>query len=217
MPKQNSPSIDWNEPVLQNLPTLRLGWRDFVLLLAGYVALDWASYIHPLHGLNITPWSPAPALGLVFLLRFGRNAAPPLALAILAADAWVRSLPVSPAFSVALAVVLTLAYWAIAEVLRRRLARGGIFSDRRGLLEWASLVIAGTFLNSLLFVSLLSLGKSDTRRRMAGSLYPLLGRRWRRDIGLDADPVDADRRGRAGTAQGHDRGEGSRWLTWRQR
>jgi len=158
MPKQNSPSIDWNEPVLQNLPTLRLGWRDFFLLLAGYVALDWASFIHPLHGLNITPWSPAPALGLVFLLRFGRNAVPPLALAILVADAWVRSLPLSPALSVALTVVLTLGYWTIAEALRHRLARGGIFSDRRGLLEWAGLVIAGTFLNSLLFVSLLSLG-----------------------------------------------------------
>jgi len=158
MPKQNSPSIDWNGPVLHNLPTLRLGWRDVLLLLAGYVALDWASYIHPLHGLNITPWSPAPALGLVFLLRFGRSAAPPLALAILIADAWVRDLPASPTFSVALAVVLTLGYWAIAEVLRRRLARGSIFGDRQGLLVWTGLVIAGTLLNSLLFVSLLSLG-----------------------------------------------------------
>ena len=158
MPEQNSPSIDWNEPALQKLPTLRLGWRDFLLLFVGYIALDWASYIHPLHGLNITPWSPAPALGLVFLLRFSGSAALPLALAILVADAWVRGLPMSPAFSVALAVVLTLGYWTIAEVLRRRLAHGGIFGDRRGLLEWARLVLAGTFLNSLLFVSLLSLG-----------------------------------------------------------
>ncbi len=157
MPKHNSSPINWNEPVLQNLPSLRLGWRDFVLLLAGYVALDWASFIHPLHGLNITPWSPAPALGLVFLLRYGRNAAPPLALAILMADAWVRHLPASLPLSIALAGVLTLGYWAIAEVLRRRLAGGSIFGDRRGLLEWAGIVIVGTFLNSLLFVLALSL------------------------------------------------------------
>lgn len=157
MPKQNSPSINWNEPVLQNLPTLRLGWRDFVLLLAGYVALDWASFLHPLHGLNITPWSPAPALGLVFLLRFGSNAALPLALAILVADATVRQLPLSLPLSITLAGMLTLGYWAIAGALRRRLAGGGIFGERRGLIEWAGIVIIGTFLNSLLFVTTLSL------------------------------------------------------------
>lgn len=158
MPKHNFASIDWNEPVLQNLPTSRLGWRDFLMLLASYVALDWASFIHPLHGLNITPWNPAPALGLVFLLRFGRNAAPPLALAILVADAWVRHLPASLPLSITLAGVLTLGYWAIAEALRRRLTRGGIFGDRRGLVEWAGIVIVGTLLNSLLFVAALSLG-----------------------------------------------------------
>lgn len=157
MRKHNSSPINWNEPVLQNLPSLRLGWRDVVLLLAGYVALDWASFIHPLHGLNITPWSPAPALGLVFLLRFGRNAAPPLALAILVADAWVRHLPAALPLSIALAGVLALGYWAIAEVLRRRLTGGSIFGDRRGLLEWAGIVVVGTFLNSLLFVLALSL------------------------------------------------------------
>ena len=36
------------------------------LLAAGYVVafllLDWASYIRPLEGLNITPWNPQPAL-----------------------------------------------------------------------------------------------------------------------------------------------------------
>lgn len=157
MPKHNSSPINWNEPVLQNLPSLRLGGRDFVLLLAGYVALDWASFIHPLHGLNITPWSPAPALGLVFLLRYGRNATPPLALAILVADAWVRHLPAALPLSITLAGVLTLGYWAIAEVLRRRLSGGSIFGDRRGLLEWAGIVIVGTFLNSLLFVLALTL------------------------------------------------------------
>lgn len=158
MPKHNDSSINWNEPVSPMLPTLRLGWRDVLVLLAGYVVLDWASYIHPLYGLNITPWSPAPALGLVFLLRFGRNAALPLALAILIADAWVRQLPASLPASIGLAALLTLGYWAVAEGLRRRLAGGGIFGDRRGLLEWAGIVAAGTLLNSLIFVSALSLG-----------------------------------------------------------
>lgn len=157
MPEHNDGSLKWNEPVSPMLPTLRLGWRDVVVLLLGYVVLDWASYFHPLHGLNITPWNPAPALGLVFLLRFGSRAALPLALAILIADAWVRSLPASLPLSVALCALLTLGYWAIAQILRHRLAGAGIFVDRRGLLEWAGIVAAGTLVNSLAFVLALSL------------------------------------------------------------
>ncbi len=157
MPEHNAPSIHWNEPILPTLPTLRLGWRDVLILLVGYVVLDWASYFHPLHGLNITPWSPAPALGLVFMLRFGRNAALPLALTIVIADAWVRDLPAPLPISIGLSALLTLGYWAIAETLRHRLTRGGIFGDRRELLEWAGIVAVGTLVTSLAFVFALSL------------------------------------------------------------
>jgi two-component system, LuxR family, sensor kinase FixL len=159
MPKHNDSSINWNETVSPMLPTLRPGWRNVLTLLLGYVVLDWASFIHPLHGLNITPWNPAPALGLLFLLRFGKNAAFPLALAILTADAWVRNLPVSLLVSVCLSAVLTLGYWAIAEVLRHRLSSRSIFNDRRGLLEWAAIVTVGTLLNSIVYVAVLTVGE----------------------------------------------------------
>ena len=36
--------------------------------LALYVLLDWVSYIHPLQGINITPWNPQPALAIALLL-----------------------------------------------------------------------------------------------------------------------------------------------------
>lgn len=139
--------------------TRKLTWPDLLILVFGYVVLDWASYIHPLHGLNITPWSPGPALGLLFLLRFGRYAVLPLALAILLADAWVRSLPVSLAVSIGLSALLSLGYWGIAEALRRRLASWRIFDDRQGLLEWAGIVTVGTMLNSLAYVATLSFGR----------------------------------------------------------
>ena len=139
------------------LPTQKLGWRDVLTLVLGYVVLDWASYIHPLHGLNITPWNPAPALGLLFLLRFGKSAAPALAIAILIADAWVRNLPALLPISIGLSVLLTLGYWAVAEVLRHRLSSRSIFNDRRGLLEWAGIVVVGTLLNSVVFITALSL------------------------------------------------------------
>ena len=30
-------------------------WLHWIAFIAGYVILDWARYLHPLHGLNITP------------------------------------------------------------------------------------------------------------------------------------------------------------------
>ena len=60
-----------------------------------YVALDAASFIHPLHGLNITPWNPAPALGLVFMLRRGARSWLPLLATVLLSEWLVRGIPQS--------------------------------------------------------------------------------------------------------------------------
>lgn len=132
-------------------------WYLAVALCVAYIALDWASYIHPLHGLNITPWSPAPAIALVFLLRYRAWAILPVAAAILLADAWVRNLPAPLHWSVLIAVLLALGYWGIAEGLRRSAHNDGIFHDRRGLLAWSAAVCVGTCVNGLVFVSSLSL------------------------------------------------------------
>ena len=137
--------------------TLPPRWRDVTILILGYVALDWASYIHPLHGLNITPWNPAPALGLIFLLRFSNLMILPMVLAIVLAETWVRGLPVSLAGTVMLAALLTLGYWSIARALNKFLVGGSLFSDRTGLLAWASVVAIGTLINSAVFVAALSL------------------------------------------------------------
>ena len=137
--------------------TPRLGWRETLLLLAGYLVLDWASHVHPMHGLDVTPWSPAPALGLLYLVRYGGRAVPPLALAILAADAWVRNLPLPWPLACGLAVQLSAGYWVVAMLLRRRLGCKGMFADRRGLIDWFTIALIGTLLNSLLFIAGLTL------------------------------------------------------------
>jgi signal transduction histidine kinase len=137
----------------------KLTWRDALTLVTGYVLLDWASYIRPLHELNITPWNPAPALGLIYLLRFGNPAMAPLALAIFLADAWVRSLPVSLGVSIVLALVLAVGYRLIAEVLRARLASRAVFDDLRGLFSWAAIVTVGTLINSAIYVGVLRFGQ----------------------------------------------------------
>ena len=67
----------------------------FIAFIGLYVALDVASFIHPLHGLNITPWNPAPALGLVLLIQIGRQAWVPLAVAIVLAEITTRATPCS--------------------------------------------------------------------------------------------------------------------------
>lgn len=147
------------EPIFLLLPPVPPRWWDVLILLAGYVFLDWASYIHPLHGLNITPWNPAPALGLLYLLRFGQRMAVPLALAIFLADLWVRNLPLSLPISIGLSLLLSLGYLAITETLRGRLSSAGVFNDRRGLIEWMGIIAIGTLINSLLFAAVLSTAK----------------------------------------------------------
>lgn len=156
MLKQNDPLSFWKNTLLSTFPMQQLGWLHILILLCGYVALDWVSYIHALHGLNITPWSPAPALGLVFLIRFGRHAVLPLMVAILLADLWVRQLSAPLLSSIGVAGLLALGYWAIAEALRRRLVHLDITKIRQGLFEWVGIIALGTLIVSLLFVSLQS-------------------------------------------------------------
>ena len=139
------------------LPHGSMRWHDVLLLIAGYVVLDWASYIHASHGVNITPWSPAPALGLVFVMRFGPIAGFVLFLAILLAEAIIRDLPMHLGLQVGLALVLALGYTGIGEIMRRRFDPSLIFTDRARLLGWVVVVVLGTLGVSAAFVSMLTL------------------------------------------------------------
>jgi two-component system, LuxR family, sensor kinase FixL len=123
--------------------------------VALYVALDWASFILPLQHLNVTPWNPAPALGLLFVIRRGRGAIVPLFVAIVASDIFVRDIPGNLAITLWLGATLTAGYLAIGWLLLRHCPDGGFFADRPGLLRWSAIVIAGSLGNSLLFVSTL--------------------------------------------------------------
>lgn len=174
MTAHNIKSRPWNEYLPPMFPTFRLAWYDAAMLILGYVALDRVSYIHPLYGLNITPWSPATALGLIFLLRFGGKAALALGVAILIADVVIRKLPASLPIWIALSVLLSCGYWAVAASLRHRLGGVGMFRDRRGLAEWIGIVTVGTLMNSVVFISALSF----TQLIPAGAWADSLLRYW---------------------------------------
>lgn len=142
-----------NNPMRPSLPRY-LPYPAFVGL---YLLFDWATYIDPLYGLNITPWNPDPALGLVFWLIYGRKAALPWFIALLAGECLVRGLPAGWPLTLLSSAWLIVGYGTIGEALRRRFSSGDIFDNRRRLAIWAVIVLAGTMLNALGYISLLSL------------------------------------------------------------
>lgn len=150
MNQENNQSIDWTGLINPVIPAHKMRWLDALVLVSGFIALDWVSYFHPLHSLNITPWDPAPALGLVFVLRFGWRVALLIALAIFLGDVWLRDLPFT--VSAVLAVLLATGYGTIGVALRRRLKSEEIFVSRRGLFEWVLIVVVGTLVNSAAFI-----------------------------------------------------------------
>lgn len=61
--------------------------------LAGYVLLDWISFIQPFAAFGITPWNPPAGLSFILVLLFGQQFIPLLFVAPLLADLLVRHLP----------------------------------------------------------------------------------------------------------------------------
>ena len=128
-----------------------------VLLFAGYVLFDWASYFQSLYDLNITPWNPTAALGIVFILLYGWRAALPVLLAIIVSDAWMRATAAGLMVVILLAVILTIGFLGIAGLLRKQFRDSGLFVNQGGLLMWMLIVIVGTLIISALFSATLVL------------------------------------------------------------
>src|SRR5450755_716179 len=59
-------------PRVLSLPKTAVG----IGYLAGYVLLDWVSFIEPYAPFGITPWNPGTGLSFVLVLLFGRRMIP---------------------------------------------------------------------------------------------------------------------------------------------
>lgn len=139
-------------------PKLAFGlFLTHIGFVAAYIALDAASFIHALHGLNITPWNPAPALGLVFLLRRGKVGRWVLIGAVVLSELIVRGIPQAWWASLLSALVLAVGYVSLGEFLRKRLLPSCLLDDRVSLLKWLLPIAAGTFSISLIYLSTLRL------------------------------------------------------------
>jgi signal transduction histidine kinase len=130
---------------------------QFLAFIVAYIALDWASFLHPLHGLNITLWNPAPALGLVMWLRFGPITAVPWFIALIVGERIIRGMPAPIGLTFLLLFALIAGYGAIGEVMRRQLRNKEVIGDRESLTTWLSVVVLGTLANSVVYLSLLSM------------------------------------------------------------
>lgn len=126
-----------------------------IVFIVSYIALDAASFIHPLHGLNITPWNPAPALGLVYLLRNGRAGVLPLLIAAVLGELAIRGMPGTWWASLASALLLGLGYVALGYHLRAWLPPLSLLDERPLLLRWMLTVSLGTLLIATLYLSAL--------------------------------------------------------------
>lgn len=132
-------------------------WFALAVFVLLYVALDWLSYMQPMFGLNITPWSPEPALGLVMWLRFGRRTALPWYLALLLSELCIRGMPAGFVLTALLSAQLVLGYGLVGEVLRRILVDVEAINDRKRLYAWLCVIALGLTINGMLYVGLLAL------------------------------------------------------------
>lgn len=121
--------------------------------LTAYLFLDWLTYLHPLHGLNLTPWNPAPALGLVYLLRCGWRRVWVFGLAIGLAEGCLRDGGRSMALVLGNTLLLTLGYAAITAALARQRPDASWFDQRESLLGWAAAIVGGSLLNGAVLVA----------------------------------------------------------------
>lgn len=154
--------------------------RIAVAYLAGFLLLDWASYIHPLQGLNITPWNPQTALA-VALLVWNRRAWPLVVLGLVLAEVLVRGARADLPSVLATSAVLTLVYAALAQVLRQTLRAPPPFATLAELARFLTLVAAGALVGGVLYVAaLLAAGGGPS-----GSLAAAVARYWVGDaVGL---------------------------------
>ena len=98
-----------------NLPTAVGG----LVLLVGYVLLDWVSFIDPFMRSTITPWNPAIGFAFAFVLAFGRSYLPIFVAAPIASDFVIRQTLLSLPVEIATSMVAGVGYSIVLAILSR--------------------------------------------------------------------------------------------------
>lgn len=123
----------------------QIGLRSYLLIafayVAGYVALDWLSFIaqpvervEPFSAAGITPWSPSTGLSVALILLLGYRFIPCLFISAFSADAIVRGLPLPLAMEVIAGFVVAGIYGGMcAGVMRPALRFNVKLESKRDL------------------------------------------------------------------------------------
>ena len=185
-------------PNLARLPMLTpLPWAVVVGYLLVFLILDWASFIRPLQGLNITPWNPQPALA-VALLMASRRLWWVVIGGLLAAEGLVRGVPGDLMVVALAAAALTCSYLAMAAALERKLADGWRISGGRDVAWFLAIIALGALLSGVVYVGTYAAGGVLP----PGPVWAALARYWVGDavgmtvtlpillVGMDADRRD---------------------------
>lgn len=173
-----------------------LPWAVVVGYVLVFLILDWASFIRPLQGLNITPWNPQPALA-VALLMASRRLWWVVIGGLLAAELLVRGLTGDLVVVTMAAAALTCSYLAMAAALERKLADGWRISDGRDVAWFLAIIALGALLSGAVYVGTYVAGGVLP----PGPIWAALARYWVGDaVGMTVTlpillvAMDADRR-----------------------
>lgn len=124
--------------------------------LAGYVLLDWLSYVHPFASFGITPWNPPTGLSFALILLFGAEFLPWLFVAPLLADALVRGFPLPLGAEIAAILIIGGGYAAAtALLLMPRLRFDPALGSKRSLVLLTGVAVASTAMVAASYVGML--------------------------------------------------------------
>jgi two-component system, LuxR family, sensor kinase FixL len=115
MQRRSSTSVAVGMPISRLLSRRHI--EIALAYLAGYVLLDWLSYVHPFGTFGITPWNPPTGLSFALILLFGTEFLPWLFIAPVLADVLVRGLPLPLSAELAAALIIGGGYVAATTVL----------------------------------------------------------------------------------------------------
>lgn len=140
-----------------------------VVYLAGYVLLDWLSYVHPYAAFGITPWNPPTGLSFALILLFGAEFLPWLFIAPVLADGIVRGFALPLPAEIAAGAIIGSGYAAAtALLLTPRLRLDIALTTRNSLLMLLTAALISTAVVAGLYVLML-LGFSLLRAAEIGS------------------------------------------------
>src|SRR5689334_8143212 len=124
--------------------------------LAGYVLLDWLSYVHPFANFGITPWNPPTGLSFALILLFGTEFLPWLFVVPVLADVLVRGIALPVTAEIAAAIIIGGGYaGATVLLLAPQLRFDPALRSRHSLVSLIAVAVMSTAVVAASYVAML--------------------------------------------------------------